>query len=154
MCWLLNCSARMTEDLLCGFLLWQLQCLRCIKRQIMLFLSSVSHKVIEEVNNIQEDLEIEKTCRQSVEALASKVSEHKSAKICVLFNFKSIYFGLFLYFFYSVSTILFCFVLFDSVLFRAVKRLITIYCIHLYIHIQYAYIEEKWKMEKGINIYI
>ncbi|ROJ78931.1 Shootin-1, partial [Anabarilius grahami] len=33
---------------------------------------SVSHRVIEEVNNIQENLEIEKTCRESVEALASK----------------------------------------------------------------------------------
>ncbi|KTG43659.1 hypothetical protein cypCar_00006252 [Cyprinus carpio] len=32
----------------------------------------VSHRVIEEVNNIQENLEIEKTCRESVEALASK----------------------------------------------------------------------------------
>ncbi|XP_016379186.1 shootin-1-like [Sinocyclocheilus rhinocerous] len=34
----------------------------------------VSHRVIEEVNNIQENLEIEKTCRESVEALASKES--------------------------------------------------------------------------------
>lgn len=35
----------------------------------------VSHKVIEEVNNIQESLEIEKTCRESVEALASKLNK-------------------------------------------------------------------------------
>lgn len=33
----------------------------------------VSHMVIEEVNCIQNHLEIEKTCRESAEALASKV---------------------------------------------------------------------------------
>lgn len=52
----------------------------------MLCLSSVSHKVIEEVNGIQENLEIEKTCRQSVEALASKVSDNnpKRFKLAVV----------------------------------------------------------------------
>uniref|UniRef100_A0A8C1W1B2 Shootin-1 n=1 Tax=Cyprinus carpio TaxID=7962 RepID=A0A8C1W1B2_CYPCA len=44
-------------------------------------LSSVSHRVIEEVNNIQENLEIEKTCRESVEALASKLNrQNRSLK--------------------------------------------------------------------------
>ncbi|XP_052002028.1 shootin-1-like [Xyrauchen texanus] len=41
----------------------------------------VSHRVIEEVNNIQENLEIEKTCRQSVEALASNLNrQNRSLK--------------------------------------------------------------------------
>ncbi|XP_016090685.1 shootin-1 [Sinocyclocheilus grahami] len=41
----------------------------------------VSHRVIEEVNNIQENLEIEKTCRESVEALASKLNrQNRSLK--------------------------------------------------------------------------
>ncbi|KAJ8418292.1 hypothetical protein AAFF_G00140010 [Aldrovandia affinis] len=41
----------------------------------------VSHMVIEEVNVIQESLEIEKTCRQSAEALASKLNrQNKSLK--------------------------------------------------------------------------
>ncbi len=44
-------------------------------------LSSVSHRVIEEVNNIQENLEIEKTCRESVEALASKVGFYNKVMI-------------------------------------------------------------------------
>ncbi|XP_038816425.1 shootin-1 isoform X3 [Salvelinus namaycush] len=34
----------------------------------------VSHMVIEEVNSIQDNLDIERTCRQSVEALASKLN--------------------------------------------------------------------------------
>lgn len=45
------------------------------------FLSLVSHRVIEEVNNIQENLEIEKTCRESVEALASKVRFYNKVMI-------------------------------------------------------------------------
>ncbi|KAM4614631.1 shootin-1 isoform 2-T2 [Polymixia lowei] len=41
----------------------------------------VSHMVIEEVNAIQENLEIERTCRQSVEALASKLNrQNRSLK--------------------------------------------------------------------------
>uniref|UniRef100_A0A668AZD1 Shootin-1 n=1 Tax=Myripristis murdjan TaxID=586833 RepID=A0A668AZD1_9TELE len=41
----------------------------------------VSHMVIEEVSTIQENLEIERTCRQSVEALASKLNrQNRSLK--------------------------------------------------------------------------
>ncbi|XP_041722879.1 shootin-1 isoform X1 [Coregonus clupeaformis] len=41
----------------------------------------VSHMVIEEVNSIQENLDIERTCRQSVEALASKLNrQNRSLK--------------------------------------------------------------------------
>uniref|UniRef100_A0A9J8A4A2 Shootin-1 n=1 Tax=Cyprinus carpio carpio TaxID=630221 RepID=A0A9J8A4A2_CYPCA len=41
----------------------------------------LSHRVIEEVNNIQENLEIEKTCRECVEALASKLNrQNRSLK--------------------------------------------------------------------------
>ncbi|KAL0964394.1 hypothetical protein UPYG_G00323250 [Umbra pygmaea] len=39
----------------------------------------VSHMVIEEVNNIQESLDIERTCRQSVEALASKLNRQNNS---------------------------------------------------------------------------
>lgn len=49
-------------------------CVKC--RKILtnfLTLPLVSHMVIEEVNCIQNHLEIEKTCRESAEALASKV---------------------------------------------------------------------------------
>ncbi|KAM6956609.1 shootin-1 [Aplochiton taeniatus] len=41
----------------------------------------VSHMVIAEVNTVQENLDIERTCRQSVEALASKLSrQNRSLK--------------------------------------------------------------------------
>ncbi len=39
----------------------------------MFFFLLVSEMVIEEVSAMQEDLEIERTCRESAEALASKV---------------------------------------------------------------------------------
>ncbi|XP_063290049.1 shootin-1 isoform X3 [Pelobates fuscus] len=43
--------------------------------------NKISHKVIEEVSFIQSNLEIEKTCRESAEALASKLSkENKNLK--------------------------------------------------------------------------
>lgn len=40
---------------------------------LILFFFLVSQMVIEEVSAIQENLEIERTCRESAEALASKV---------------------------------------------------------------------------------
>ncbi|XP_055780072.1 shootin-1-like [Salvelinus fontinalis] len=36
-------------------------------------MAKVSHMVMEEVNSIQENLDIERTCRHSVETLASKL---------------------------------------------------------------------------------
>uniref|UniRef100_A0A8D0BHH3 Shootin-1 n=1 Tax=Salvator merianae TaxID=96440 RepID=A0A8D0BHH3_SALMN len=46
-----------------------------------IFLSLVSHMVIEEVSCIQSHLEIEKTCRESAEALATKLNkENKTLK--------------------------------------------------------------------------
>ncbi|XP_043374854.1 shootin-1 isoform X2 [Dermochelys coriacea] len=41
----------------------------------------ISHMVIEEVNCMQNHLEIEKTCRESAEALASKVNKVKEEKV-------------------------------------------------------------------------
>lgn len=58
---------------------------------LLLAVPPVSHMVIEEVSTIQENLEIEKSCRQSAEVLASKVSstlgrsavaQRKELRIC------------------------------------------------------------------------
>lgn len=50
--------------------------------------------VIEEVNCIQNHLEIEKTCRESAEALASKVR-----RIMVMLVFSDLFIHLFIYVF-------------------------------------------------------
>lgn len=46
---------------------------------------SVSQRVIEEVSAIQEDLEIERMCRESAEALASKVHSIPTQMCCFSF---------------------------------------------------------------------
>lgn len=47
----------------------------------------VSHMVIEEVNCIQNHLEIEKTCRESAEALATKVRRMTAFELILIFFF-------------------------------------------------------------------